>query len=301
MAEADLSTLSSKRVDLMITCIDLSRQLGDRVRAGDLLSRVERECALSKTQAVQLVSLRLRLTRDLQGGGVARRSAQRLAKSWPDVMIETEVLNQRARIGRDTGRVSEALQLATQALATLTREGRSSRHWRTNAEILYTCGSIQRLAGLYEAARQSLEGSAAIRNEHADKQGRAYALLELAMCALVRRDQPRSSQYLAEAISLSSEPEVADGRALAFAHNIESCLALLNGDDKRAAERLDLSMEWTSTYEQGIRGRPAIIQAVLFARRGRSTEAIGLLNPLLTSGDQTVRATAALILAALSP
>lgn len=298
--EANYGALRSRRVEFLLDCVDLHRQSGDRENALQLLTRVERRCSLSPSQTIRAACLRMRMARDLKGGEAARRIARRLMTTSPVVLSSYEFLNQLARIARDTGRIAEGLQHARDANKAVARAGRSNRVWVAKAEIMYTAGSIERLAGLFKDGTKSLMGSRRIREAREDKQGGAYVLLELAMCALVQDRHREAADFVREARELSSDPQVSDRRAQSFADSIGSCLALVDGNLVLAQESLNSAAEWTSTREQGIRGNPGVIRAVILARTGRTSDATEALNPLLSSDDRTVQATAAILLATIS-
>lgn len=301
MERADYRTLSEGRIEVLLDCVDLLRQSGDRESALRLLTRAERRCCMSPAQTIRAACLRIRLARDLKGGEAARRIARRLIRVSPDVLRSYEFLNQLARAERDTGKIKAGLQHANDAGKAVTKAGNSRRAQATKAEILYTAGSIERLASMYATATSSLADSATLRARREDNQGRAYALLELAMCALVQNREDEAANFLAEATSLSGQEEISDRRASAYAHTVASCLALRRGDLTLAKDQQAQAAKWTSTREQGIRGNPHLIEAVLFARSRRTTDAANILKPLLSSNDRTVQATAALILAAVMP
>ena len=299
--KSDYTNLSHDGVELLLDCVDLYRQSGDRESALRLLIRIERRCFLSVPQIIRAACLQIRLVRDLKGGEAARRIAQRLMKSSPHVLRSYEFLNQLARVERDTGRIKAGLQHANDARKAVAGAGHAGRAQVAEAEILYTTGSIERLAGMYANATKSLQASAKLRATHEDNQGRAYVLLELAMCALVQGRENEAADFLAEARSISGHDEIRDLRASAYANTIESCLALCRGDLTLAKKQQAEAAKWTSTHEQGIRGNPSLVEAVLFARSRRITDAAKILEPLMSSDDRTVQATAALILAAVMP
>jgi transcriptional regulator with XRE-family HTH domain/tetratricopeptide (TPR) repeat protein len=299
LVESNLPSMKKQHRELTLDCVNVERQMGYRDLAIKLLDRIDRLCHFDNAQLARSISLRLRLVRDLKGGEIAHRTAKRLMKSHVCLNQTAEFLNQRARIARDRGRIAEGTILAKRALTAASAERRSFRSLRMKSEVLYTLGSIERLAGNFKSAAEALQRSRDIRQRQEDGQGEAYCLIELAFCALVQEKKDDCISLLNLAEKAASNPEIQDQRALAYSDIVRSMVAVMSGDKAEARLRLSRGRKWDATKEEGIRGNPFLLEAVIEARFGFRDKAVHLLQSNLNLDDRTVRATASVVLAQL--
>ena len=151
------------------------------------------------------------------------------------------VLNRVARILRDSGHITLALEFVERAKE---KYEQTKSKAISAANLHYTFGTIYALSGDFEKAKEELIKSLKSREKDRDFQGAPYCLKELAQINIWEKRYGNAKENLEGAFHLmkvSEEEGKIDNRAKSYVYLVKSRVELENGSYQKAKESLEIA------------------------------------------------------------